>query len=51
MQQALGVTADGAWGPQSSAAANGMTAAEAWQAYQQAKRGSNYSGVNRQSRM
>lgn len=51
MQQALGVTADGAWGPQSSAAANGMTAAEAWQAYQQAKQGSNYSGVNRQSRM
>lgn len=51
MQQALDVTADGAWGPQSSAAANGMTAAEAWQAYQQAKRGSNYSGVNRQSRM
>lgn len=51
MQQALGVTADGAWGPQSSAAANGMTAAEAWRAYQQAKRGSNYSGVNRQSRM
>lgn len=51
MQQALGVIADGAWGPQSSAAANGMTAAEAWQAYQQAKRGSNYSGVNRQSRM
>ena len=51
MQQALGVTADGAWGPQSSAAANGMTAAEAWQAYQQAKQSSNYSGVNRQSRM
>lgn len=56
MQQALGVTADGVWGPQSSAAANGMTAAEAWQAYQEATQGSSqsrysYGGVNRQSRM
>ena len=39
MQQALGVTADGKWGAQSSAAADGMSALEAWQAYQQANRG------------
>lgn len=56
MQRALGVTADGVWGPQSSAAANGMTAAEAWQAYQEATQGGSqsrysYGGVNRQSRM
>lgn len=36
MQNALGVTADGKWGPQSMAAANGMSAADAWNAYQQA---------------
>lgn len=57
MQKALGVTADGMWGSQSSAAANGMTAEEAWNAYQQAQGGGqsgygyNYSGINRQSRM
>lgn len=58
MQQALGVTADGVWGPQSSAAAGGMTAAEAWQAYQEATQGSSQGGysygganVNRMSRM
>ena len=55
MQKALGVTADGMWGSQSSAAADGMTAEEAWNAYQQAQgggqRGYNYSGVNRQSRV
>lgn len=39
MQQALGVTVDGKWGAQSSAAAGGMSAQEAWQAYQQANRG------------
>lgn len=37
MQNALGVTADGKWGSQSMAAANGMSAADAWNAYQQAK--------------
>lgn len=36
MQRALGVTADGKWGSQSMAAADGMSAQEAWQAYQQA---------------
>lgn len=57
MQKALGVTADGMWGSQSSAAADGMTAEEAWNAYQQAQGGGqsgygyNYSGVNRQSRV
>lgn len=57
MQKALGVTADGMWGSQSSAAADGMTAEEAWNAYQQAQGGGqsgygyNYSGVNRQSRI
>lgn len=57
MQKALGVTADGMWGSQSSAAADGMTAEEAWNAYQQAQGGGqsgygyNYSGINRQSRM
>lgn len=55
MQKALGVTADGMWGSQSSAAANGMTAEEAWNAYQQAQGGgqSGYGsgGINRQSRM
>lgn len=37
MQRALGVTADGKWGSQSMAAADGMSAQEAWQAYQQSK--------------
>ena len=37
MQNELGVTADGKWGSQSMAAANGMSAADAWNAYQQAK--------------
>lgn len=41
MQNALGVTADGQWGSQSSARADGMTADEAWQAYQKAVRDSN----------
>lgn len=45
MQQALGVTADGKWGSQSMAAANGMSAQEAWQAYQQAN-GSRKTGFN-----
>lgn len=55
MQNALGVTADGQWGSQSSAASGGLTADEAWQAYQEAMQGSGrggYSGgVNRQSRI
>lgn len=58
MQRALGVSADGLWGPQSSAAAGGMTAAQAWQAYQEATQSSSQSGysygganVNRMSRM
>lgn len=37
MQRALNVTADGRWGSQSMAAADGMSAQEAWQAYQQSK--------------
>lgn len=45
MQQALGVTADGKWGSQSMAAADGMSAQEAWQAYQQAS-GSRKTGFN-----
>ena len=45
MQQALGVTADGIWGSQSMAAADGMSAQEAWQAYQQAN-GSRKTGFN-----
>lgn len=51
MQRWLNVPADGVWGAQSSAKVDGMTAEEAWDAYQKVKRGSNYSGVNRQSRM
>lgn len=55
MQNALGVTADGQWGSQSSAASGGLTADEAWQAYREAMQGSGrggYSGgVNRQSRI
>lgn len=38
MQRALGVTPDGLWGSRTSTAANGMSANEAWQAYQAAKR-------------
>lgn len=38
MQRALGVTPDGLWGSRSSTEANGMSADEAWQAYQAAKR-------------
>ena len=45
MQQALGVTTDGKWGSQSMAAADGMSAQEAWQAYQQAN-GSRKTGFN-----
>ena len=37
MQQALGVTADGLWGSNSSSAAGGLTADEAWAAFQQAQ--------------
>lgn len=36
MQRALGVTPDGLWGSRTSTAANGMSANEAWQAYQAA---------------
>lgn len=38
MQRVLGVTPDGLWGSRTSTAANGMSANEAWQAYQAAKR-------------
>lgn len=34
IQKALGVTPDGKWGPQSQAAAGGLSANAAWQAYQ-----------------
>ena len=34
IQEALGVTADGKWGSKSSKAAGGLTAEEAWEAYQ-----------------
>lgn len=45
MQRALGVTPDGLWGSRSSTAANGMSADEAWRAYQAAKqRTSGYGG-------
>ena len=37
MQRALGVTPDGLWGSRSSTEANGMSADEAWRAYQAAK--------------
>ena len=36
MQQALGVTADGVWGPISTNAAGGLNAAAAWRMYQEA---------------
>lgn len=57
MQRFYNVDADGVWGPQSSAATYGLTAEEAWEAYQRVQGGGqsgygyNYSGVNRQSRM
>lgn len=38
MQDVLGVTPDGKWGSQSSAAANGKSADAAWEEYQAAKR-------------
>lgn len=37
MQKALGVTADGKWGAKSTSAAGGLTAEEAWAAYQNGK--------------
>lgn len=58
MQRYLDVDADGVWGPQSTAAADGMTAAQAWRAYQAALGGQEQdntsyggAGVNRTSRM
>ena len=39
MQEALGVGVDGAWGPNSTKAAGGMTADEAWAAYQRGELG------------
>lgn len=46
LQKALGVTADGLWGSNSSAAAGGMTADQAWAAYQQNNPGtSRFSGL------
>lgn len=44
MQQALGVTADGMWGRESSNAAGGLTADEAWAAIQQSLPGSESTG-------
>ena len=45
LQQALGVTADGLWGSNSSAAASGMTADQAWAAYQNQPKAAN-AGMN-----
>lgn len=46
LQKALGVTADGLWGSNSQAAAGGMTADQAWEAYQQNNPGtSRFSGL------
>lgn len=42
MQRSLGVTPDGVWGSESSTAADGMTADEAWSAYQEAKNANNW---------
>lgn len=42
MQRSLGVTPDGVWGSESSAAADGMTADEAWSAYQEAENANNW---------
>ena len=46
MQRALGVTADGKWGSQSMAAADGMSAQEAWNAYQSSLTTRNDLGTN-----
>ena len=43
MQNVLGISADGKWGSNSSAAAGGMTADEAWKAYQNGTLGNNSS--------
>lgn len=56
MQRFYNVDADGVWGSQSSAATGGLTAEEAWDAYQHATQGGGQSGygsggINRQSRM
>lgn len=58
MQRWYGASADGLWGSQSSAAAGGLTAAQAWRAYQAALGGQEQdntsyggAGVNRTSRM
>lgn len=45
LQQALGVTADGLWGSKSTAAAGGMTADQAWAAYQNQTKTAN-AGMN-----
>lgn len=46
LQKALGVTADGMWGSNSKAAAGGMTADQAWAAYQnQNQGGTRFSGL------
>lgn len=46
LQKAMGVTADGLWGSNSKAAADGMTADQAWAAYQQNNPGtSRFSGL------
>lgn len=45
LQKALGVTEDGLWGSKSKAAAGGMTADEAWDAYQNQTNASN-AGMN-----
>ena len=48
MQQALGVSADGKWGAGSTEAAGGLTADQAWKAYQDGKLGkadTNYNDV------
>ena len=39
MQKALGITVDGKWGPGSTEAADGLTADQAWKAYQDGKLG------------
>ena len=50
LQEALGVTADGLWGSNSKAAAGGMTADQAWDAYQgQGTGNSRFSGLTYQT--
>lgn len=44
MQRFYNVDADGVWGSQSSAATGGLTAEEAWEAYQHATQGGSQSG-------